>query len=180
MSGHSHWSGIKHQKEITDKKRGVVFSKLLAAISVAAKAEADPNFNPRLRTAIEKAKAASVPQENIERAIKRASESGEALEELIFEAYGPGGSALLISAASDNSNRTVQGVKKILNDFGGKWAEPGSVTWGFEKNSDGWTAKFPLELSDDDKAKLGRLKEELLSHDEVQEVYTNEGTNPDD
>lgn len=173
MSGHSHWSGIKHQKEVTDKKRAVVFSKLLVAISVAAKTEPDPNFNPRLRTAIEKARESSVPQDNIERAIKRASEAGEALLELIFEAYGPGGSALLISASSDNSNRTVQGIKKILNDFEGKWAEPGSVTWGFEKDSAGWKAKFPIEINPEDSDKLARLKEELLSQDEVQEVYTN-------
>ncbi|TSC59927.1 MAG: hypothetical protein LiPW15_595 [Parcubacteria group bacterium LiPW_15] len=173
MSGHSHWSGIKHQKEITDKKRGVVFSKLLTAISVAAKTEADPNFNPRLRTAIEKAKEMSVPQENIERAIKRASENSAALEELVFEAYGPGGTALIISAASDNSNRTVQEIKKMLNDFGGKWAEPGSVTWGFEKGADGWTPKFPVDIAPADSEKLSRLKNALLEHDDVQEVYTN-------
>ncbi len=173
MSGHSHWSGIKHQKEITDKKRGVVFSKLLTAISVAAKTEADPNFNPRLRTAIEKAKEMSVPQENIERAIKRASESGASLEELLFEAYGPGGAAILISAASDNSNRVVQEVKKILNNHSGKWAEPGSVAWGFEKSADGWTPKFPIDTNAADSEKLSRLKNALLENDDVQEVYTN-------
>jgi YebC/PmpR family DNA-binding regulatory protein len=173
MAGHSHWAGIKHQKEIADKKRGVVFSKLLAAISVAARTEADPNFNPRLRTAVEKARAANVPQENIERAIKRASEAGQALEEFVFEAYGPGGTALLISAASDNGNRTVQEVKKILGDFGGKWAEPGSVTWGFSKTQDGWAAKFPVEIGPEDSEKLSKLVSALLQNDGVQEVYAN-------
>src|SRR5271155_2827486 len=98
MSGHSHWAGIKHKKEITDKKRGKVFSKLLALISAAAKTEPNPGFNPRLRTAIAKAREASVPQENIERAVKRASEVGGDLNELTFEAYGPGGGAILIEA----------------------------------------------------------------------------------
>src|SRR5579864_153859 len=111
MSGHSHWAGIKHKKEITDQKRGKVFSKLLAAISAAAKPEPNPEFNPRLRTAILKAKEASVPQENIEHAIKRAAEAGAALEELTFEAYGPGGVAIIIHAISDNRNRTVQEIK---------------------------------------------------------------------
>ncbi len=108
MSGHSHWAGIKHKKEITDQKRGKVFSKLLAAISAAAKSEPNPDFNPRLRTAIAKAKEVAVPQDNIERAVKRASEAGANLEELIFEAYGPGGIALIIEAIADNKNRVVQ------------------------------------------------------------------------
>src|ERR1700740_1748559 len=110
MSGHSHWSGIKHKKEITDQKRGKVFSKLLALISAAAKSEPNPDFNPRLRTAIAKARDATVPQENIDRAIKRASEAAESLEELVFEAYGPGGIALLIEAISTNRNRAVQEI----------------------------------------------------------------------
>src|SRR5271155_4561781 len=98
MAGHSHWSGIKHKKEITDQKRGKVFSKLLALISAAARSEPNPDFNPRLRTAVAKAREASVPAENIDRAIKRASEASEGFDELIFEAYGPGGVAILIEA----------------------------------------------------------------------------------
>src|SRR5271168_222848 len=98
MSGHSHWAGIKHKKEATDQKRGKVFSKLLAAISAAGKTEPNPDFNPRLRTAVLKAREASVPQENIERAIKRASDKDVELEELVFEAYGPGGIAIMMEA----------------------------------------------------------------------------------
>ena len=197
MSGHSHWAGIKHKKGATDQKRGVVFSKLLAAISAAAKTEQDPNFNPRLRTAVEKAREASVPADNIARAIKRASETGQNLEELIFEAYGPGGIAILIEAISDSKNRTVQEVKLILNELGGKWAESGSVLWAFrptadvrrpdadlrgqdvgqhESNADkreNWVAKFPQDVQGDDKAKLETLIAALEDQNDVQKVYTN-------
>lgn len=175
MSGHSHWAGIKHKKEITDQKRGKVFSKLLALISAAAKSEPNPDFNPRLRTAITKAKEASVPQENIERAVKRATEAGADLDELIFEAYGPGGVAIFIEAISDNRNRTIQEVKTILKELGGKWAETGSVQWAFEKIGDGWAAKFPQEIPDEAKRSLARLIEALEENESVQKVYTNAG-----
>ncbi|HVO28382.1 MAG TPA: YebC/PmpR family DNA-binding transcriptional regulator [Candidatus Paceibacterota bacterium] len=173
MSGHSHWAGIKHKKEITDQKRGKIFSKLLSAISAAARSEPNPDFNPRLRTAVTKAKDAGVPQENIERAIKRASEADEGLEELTFEAYGPGGIALLVEAISNNRNRTVQEVKTILRDHGGKWAESGSVQWAFEKTADGWAAKFPQEIPDADAPKLAALVDALEDNDDIQEVFTN-------
>ncbi len=179
MSGHSHWAGIKHKKEITDQKRGKIFSKLLAAISAAAKTEPNPDFNPRLRTAVQKAREASVPQENIERAIKRAAETGAALEELVFEAYGPGGIALLMTAISDNRNRTVQEVKLALKERGGKWAEEGSVRWAFEfaPSEDGsgiaWRAKFPQDVAPDDAAKLAALIEALEEVNDVQAVITN-------
>lgn len=176
MSGHSHWAGIKHKKEITDHKRGKVFSKLLALISAAAKTEPSPDFNPRLRTAISKAKEVGVPQDNIERAIKRASESGANLEELIFEAYGPGGTPLLIEALSDNKNRAVQEIKLILKEHNGKWAEGGSVKWAFEQTpgaEETWHAKFPQDIPDTDKPALLSLIEALDDNDAVQGIYTN-------
>ncbi len=180
MSGHSHWAGIKHKKGETDQKRGKVFSKLLAAISAAAKSEPNPEFNPRLRTAVEKAKEAHVPAENIERAIKRATETGANLEELIFEAYGPGGTAILVEAISDNKNRTVQEIKKILNELDGKWAESGSVRWAFSAEGGSasggervWRAKFPQELNEEDKKKLQELIAALEEQDDTQKVYTN-------
>lgn len=178
MSGHSHWAGIKHKKEITDQKRGKIFSKLLAAISAAARTEPNPDFNPRLRTAVLTAKEMSVPQENIERAIKKASEAGNDLDELVFEAYGPGGSAILIEAISDNRNRTVQEVKTILRDHNGKWAETGSVQWAFEKTPDGWTAKFPQDIPSDDVKKLVTLIDALHDNDDIQEVWTNAASLP--
>ncbi len=179
MSGHSHWAGIKHKKGAADQKRGRVFSKLLAAISAAAKTESNPEFNPRLRTAIETAKENKVPAENIERAVQRASEQGINLEELVFEAYGPGGTAILIEAISDKKNRTVQEIKLLLNELGGKWAEGGSVRWAFDLSAGGnggdrtWTAKFPQEIGGEDKNKLGALLAALEEHGDVQNVYTN-------
>lgn len=173
MSGHSHWSGIKHQKEITDKKRAQVFSKLLVAISAAAKSEPNPDFNPRLRSAVEKAKEFNVPSDNIARAVKKASEAGKELEELIFEAYGPGGAALLISAFSDNSNRAVQEIKTTLNENDGKWAEPGSVRWAFEKIGEGWSPKFETTIPPDEKIKMEKLVASLMELDFVQDIFTN-------
>ncbi|MEK7077138.1 MAG: YebC/PmpR family DNA-binding transcriptional regulator, partial [Patescibacteria group bacterium] len=104
MAGHSHWKQIKVQKGAADQKRGRVFSKLLAAVSIAAKSEANPQFNPRLRAAVAKAKENQVPQENIDRAIKKASEKNENLEEIRMECYGPGGAAIIAEAITDNSN----------------------------------------------------------------------------
>jgi YebC/PmpR family DNA-binding regulatory protein len=176
MSGHSHWAGIKHKKEITDHKRGKIFSKILSAISSAARPEPNSDFNPRLRTMILKAKELAVPQENIERAILKAKESAENLEDLIFEAYGPGGVAILIHAISDNRNRTVQEIKLILKEHNGKWAETGSVQWAFEPKKDSffeWEANFQLEISEEDKNKLGDLVETLEENDSIQNVFVN-------
>ena len=187
MSGHSHWAGIKHQKGIADQKRGRVFSKLLALIAAAAKTELNPDFNPRLRTAIAKARAEKVPSDNIERAIVRAKESADALEELTFEAYGPGGAALFIEAITDNKNRAIQEIKKVLADNHGKWAEVGSVAWAFDfvaqtnagltltdaEEGGKWKAKFPQALPAEDKLKLDALVAALEEQEDVQRIYTN-------
>lgn len=176
MSGHSHWAGIKHKKGITDQKRGQVFSKLLAAITAAARTEQNPDFNPRLRTAVLKAKENKVPAENIDRAIKRASEAAGNIEDLVMEAYGPGGAAILITAITDNKNRAVAETKKILNENGGKWGESGSVKWAFEAANPAGTeykSKFPHNISKEDRGKLKKLIEGLENHDDVQKVFTN-------
>lgn len=134
MSGHSKWASIKRQKGAADQKRGAVFSKLAKAISVAARHGADPAMNFALRIAVDQAKAANMPKDNIERAIERASGKGEAaLEETIFEAYGPGGTAFLIETATDNHNRTISEIRAVLNKLGGKMAETGSVGYLFKK-----------------------------------------------
>lgn len=174
MSGHSKWSQIKHQKGATDQKRGKLFSKLLKAITIAARSEPNPQFNPRLRTAVLKARESLVPADNIDRAIKHASESGENIEELLMEAYGPGGTAILIEAATDSKNRTVSEIKKIITDGNGKWAEPGSVLWAFEQTpGSGWKAKFPQPIPENQKQMLFLLTEELENHDDVQKIITN-------
>lgn len=172
MSGHSHWAGIKRKKEATDQKRGKLFSKLLNAIAIAARHEPNPQFNPRLKQAIAKAKGYSVPQDNIDRAIRRASEDKN-LEELLFEVYGPEGVAMLIETITDNKNRTIPEIKKILGDHGAKWAEPGSVLWAFENAADGWTAKFPQDAQGETEEKIRALLLALEEHDDVQRVHTN-------
>ncbi len=135
MSGHSKWSQIKRQKGVADVKRGATFSKLANAISIAARGGADPNMNFQLRIAIEKARAANMPKDNIQRAIDKVSGSsgGPALEEILFEAYGPNGIAFLIEAATDNRNRTSSQVREAIHKAGGKLAETGSVSYLFAK-----------------------------------------------
>jgi len=136
MSGHSHAKTIKHQKEITDKKRGQIFSKMSRLLSVAAKeGGTNPETNAKLRIAMETAKKWNLPKDNIERAIKKGSGelTGEKLEEFLFEGYGPEGIALMIEGITDNKNRTLGEVKKILHEQGGKLVGEGAVKWMFER-----------------------------------------------
>ncbi len=135
MSGHSKWKTIKHQKGVADAKRSQVFTKFGREISVAARQGGpDPESNPRLRLAIDRAREANMPKDNIERAIKRATgESGDAvIEEVVYEGYGPGGIAILVQALTDNRNRTVSDVRNIFAKAGGNLGEAGSVGWLFE------------------------------------------------
>lgn len=136
MAGHSKWMQIKHKKAITDAKRGRVFSKLAREVTVAAKTGgANPDANPRLRTAMERAKNGGLPKDNIERALKRAAGSGlgEDLFEFLYEASAPGGVAILIEGITDNKNRTTAELKHVLGEHGGRMAESGSLLWNFEK-----------------------------------------------
>lgn len=177
MAGHSKWAQIKHQKGVADKKRGQLFSKLLVAITAAAKLEADPKFNPRLRTAIEKAKESNVPHENIERAIKRASEAETNTKPILIEAYGPGGVAILIEGATDNKNRTIAEVKKVLHEHLGKWGEAGSVRWMFDPPSiegyQEWKPKYEQRIDDREKKDLETLISALKNHPDIHEVHHN-------
>jgi YebC/PmpR family DNA-binding regulatory protein len=136
LSGHSKWANIKHRKAAQDTKRGNLFQKLVRAIIVAAKeGGGDPSMNMRLKTAIERAKAVSVPIENITRGIKRGTGEieGATYEELTYEAYGPGGVAVLIEVMTDNRNRTTPEVRALLSRNGGQMGEAGSVAWMFER-----------------------------------------------
>lgn len=134
MSGHSRWAGIKHKKAVVDAKRGKVFTKLIREISVAAR-EGGGNLdgNPRLRKAVEDARAANMPQENITRAIKRGTGElpGLHYEEARYEGYGPGGTAVLVEVTTDNKNRTASEIRKIFSEHGGNIAEAGAVAWMF-------------------------------------------------
>lgn len=175
MAGHSHWKQIQHKKGAADQKRGQLFSKLLNTISVAARQNPNPQFNPWLRAAIEKARKNNVPQENIKKAIQRASSNQNQLEELTLEAYDVNGVALIIEAITDNKNRTVAEIKNILKDHQAKWAEPGSVRWAFnpvaEKRE--WRPKFFQNINKEDKEKLEVLINNLEAHNDVQKVYSN-------
>lgn len=136
MAGHSKWKQIKHYKAATDAKRGAQFTKLIREITMAAKlGGGDPAGNPRLRTAIEAARGASMPKENIERAIKKGTGELEGVEysEITYEGYGPGGVAILIFALTDNANRTVAEVRHKLSRFGGNLGATNSVSWMFER-----------------------------------------------
>jgi YebC/PmpR family DNA-binding regulatory protein len=173
MSGHSKWSQIKHKKGIADVKRGAVFSKLLKNISIAARTNANPDANPVLRAAIEKAKEANVPKENIERALARGDRSKGDLSSYVFEAYGPGGAALLIEVSTDNKNRTMMEVRKILESRGARLAEPGSARWAF-KEENGWFAVGTAQpVQESDRTLIEALEAALETHDDVERVISN-------
>jgi YebC/PmpR family DNA-binding regulatory protein len=137
MAGHSKWAGIKHKKAIVDARRGKLFTKLARAITVAAKeGGGDPEGNPALGLAVQKAKDASMPKDNIERAIAKGTGEGadaDALETVLYEGYGPGGVALLVEAMTDNRNRTGSDVRHLFTKHGGNLGEPGSVAYLFDK-----------------------------------------------
>ena len=137
MSGHSKWASIKHKKKAVDAKRGVLFTKLTRAITVAAReGGGDPDGNPALALAIQKARDASMPKDNIERAIAKgtgADADADAFESVLYEGYGPGGVAILVEALTDNRNRTGPEVRHMFSQYGGNLGEPGSVAWTFEK-----------------------------------------------
>ncbi len=139
MSGHSKWATTKHKKAIVDAKRGKIFTKLAKLVTIAARdGGGDPTMNPSLRMAIDNAKAASMPKENIDRAILRGTGGGDSakIEEIIYEAYGPGGMALIIECLTDNKNRTVAEVKAILNKYNGSFANAGSVSYQFTQKGE--------------------------------------------
>jgi YebC/PmpR family DNA-binding regulatory protein len=136
MSGHNKWSTIKHKKGAADAKRGKVFTKIIKEISVAAKlGGGDPAGNPRLRTAIDKAKQENMPKDNIERAIKKGTGGMEGVvyEEITYEGYGPGGVAVLVEVMTDNRNRTVSDVRSCFTKGNGNMGETGCVSWLFDK-----------------------------------------------
>ncbi len=137
MSGHSKWATIKHKKAALDSKRGKIFTRVIKEIMIAARSGGDPDGNPRLRTAVLAAKAVSMPNDNIKRAIMRGTgelEGGQ-IDEIMFEGYGPGGAAVLVSVATDNRNRTVSDIRHVFSKNGGNMGEQGSVAWMFDRKS---------------------------------------------
>ena len=179
MSGHSHFKTIKTQKGLADAKKGKAFSKVVKLISIAAKGGADPNANPRLRMAIEQAKAVNMPKDNIERAIEKGSGglAGENLEEVVFEGFGPGGTAIIIEGITDNKNRTLGEIKQILNQNNGKLAGEGAVQWMFERKGV-ITINFQFPIPNTPKKEDLELTtieagaEDVYWHDDLLDVYT--------
>src|SRR6202163_1791335 len=136
MSGHSKWATIKHKKGALDAKRGKIFTRIIKEIMIAARSGGDPDGNPRLRSAILDAKDASMPSDNIKRAIMRGTgelEGGQ-IDEIMYEGYGPGGAAVLVNVATDNRNRTVIEVRHAFSKNGGNMGAEGSVAWMFERS----------------------------------------------
>lgn len=171
MSGHSKWATTKRKKAVIDAKRGKIFTKLIKEITVAARSGGgDVAGNPRLRLAIDNAKAANMPQDNIERAIKKATGEleGVTYKELMYEGYAPGGVAILVEVATDNKNRTVAEVRHIFSKAGGSMGETGSVAWMFEHKGvitmpvQGKTEEEILELVMDDGAEDLEIEEEFI------------------
>ncbi|HIQ31053.1 MAG TPA: YebC/PmpR family DNA-binding transcriptional regulator [Aquifex aeolicus] len=172
MAGHSHWAQIKHKKAKVDAQRGKLFSKLIREITVATKLGGpNPEFNPRLRTAIEQAKRANMPMETIERAIKKGSGEleGETFEEVVYEGYGPGGVAVMVLATTDNRNRTSAEVKHAFSKHGGSL---GSVSYLFERK--GYIEVPADNLSEEEilEKAIEAGAEDIRSGDDIHQIYT--------
>ncbi|MBI4133508.1 YebC/PmpR family DNA-binding transcriptional regulator [Candidatus Uhrbacteria bacterium] len=174
MSGHSKWAQIKRQKGVNDAARSAIFAKLARRITVESKKAKGDVSAPSLRAAIDAAKAANMPKENIERAVAKGSASDAAsLESVVYETYGPGGAAIIIDVLTDNRNRTSAEIKHLLSENGLSLASPGSALWAFEKTAGGFQPKSAIKLSETDDAALLQTMEQIDAHDDVQEVYTN-------
>ncbi len=176
MSGHSKWSTIKRKKGANDARRGKVFTRLGREITIAARSgggSIDANFS--LRLAVERARAANMPKENIDRAIKRGTgelKDGAEIEEIVYEAYGPHGIAMIVEVMTDNRNRTLSELKHVLNKSGGSMAEPGSVSWQFEHKG---YISVPAEGQDFDTIFMTAAEagaEDVMQEDEYIEIYT--------
>ena len=177
MSGHNKWSKIKHKKAATDGARSKIFSKHSMLIAMESRKANGNITSPGLAAVIERAKKDSMPKENIDRAIaKGAGGNGVALIEVMFEAFGPGGTAILILAVTDNNNRTAPEIRNIFTKAGLALGGPGSASWAFTKTNDGYVPQNPVDLSDEDGEKLANLIEALEDQDDVQEVYTTADT----
>ncbi len=174
MSGHNKWSQIKNKKAVTDSKRSKVFGKLARLITMESK-KAEGNLSaPGLRAVIERAKKEYMQSDIIDRAVKKGAgtDAGE-MHAVLYEAYGPGGCALMIEGLTDNKNRTVAEIKHLLSKRGLALAGQGAAAWAFIKGAEGYAPTTTVALSDEDGEALVALLEELDLHDDVQEVYTN-------
>jgi YebC/PmpR family DNA-binding regulatory protein len=173
MSGHNKWSTIKYKKGAADAKRGKLFSRLIKEITMAAREGGDPTGNPRLRTALQAAKTANMPKDNIDRAIKRGTGEleGANYEQLYYEGYTPGGAAVLVEVLTENKNRAASEVRHTFSKYGGNLGEPGSVAWNFNKKGSivfesGVTEDQAMEIA------LEAGADDITSSGETVEVHT--------
>ncbi len=173
MSGHNKWSKIKHKKAASDAKKSKVFTKLVRFITVEAKKCGGNLQSPGLALAIQKGKEVNMPADTIERAVKKASTDPGTMEAMLYEAYGPGGVAVIIDVLAENKNRAAQEVRAILSRHGSALAGVGAASWAFEKTHDGWVPHTTVDLSDEDLAALEPFVDDLEDNDDVQTVYTN-------
>lgn len=178
MSGHSKWNNIKNRKGAADTKRASTFTQIAKLIRVAVKEgkSGDPKSNPSLRLMLEKARAANMPKHNIDRAIERGlgkSATGAAIQEIVYEAFGPGGVGMLIVAHTDNPNRTSSEVKFILSRGSGSLGSPGSAMYLFErsKESGEYQTTMPTAVDEESLEKLLELKDTLEENDDVEQVF---------
>ena len=176
MAGHSKWAQIKRKKEVTDAARSRVFSRFARLITLESKKVGGKIDVPSLKAVMDRAKAANMPKDNIERAVaKGASKDSGDLEQVLYEAYGPAGVAIIVDALTDNRNRTTQELKHLLSKNSVELVRPGSALWAFTKAADGtFAAKEPLsEIVGGDEARLSELLSALDEYEDVQTVYTN-------
>jgi YebC/PmpR family DNA-binding regulatory protein len=174
MAGHSKWSKVKHKKAVSDAQKSKIFSKIVRLLNIEAKKSGGDVISPGLKAAIEKAKAYNVPKDSIERAIQKGgSDNSNSTESIDYEAYGPGGVAIIIEALTDNRNKTAAEIKHILSKHSFSLSGKGSTLWAFERESGEWIPKTPIKLSGKDRDALEEVIRELGNNDDVQEVYTN-------
>jgi YebC/PmpR family DNA-binding regulatory protein len=174
MAGHNKWSKIKRKKGASDAQKSKIFSKLVRYITVEAKKAGGNLSSPGLKAAIDKAKEANMPNDTIDRAVKKAAtDNSAAMENITYEAYGPGGCALVIEALTDNRNKAAQEVKHILSKNGFSLAAMGAATWAFKKENGDWIPTTTVQISEEDGTTLETLIDELEENDEIQDVYTN-------
>jgi len=172
MSGHNKWSKIKNKKAVTDARKSKIYTKMAKLISVEIKKANGDIKAANVQAIVKKARENNVPNENIERSLKKV-DNGAQMEAITYEAYGPGGVALIIEALTDNKNKAAGEVKHILAENGSSLAASGSASWAFTKGPEGWIPNMMTEISDEDGEKLDKIIEELEDSDEVQEVFTN-------
>ncbi len=173
MSGHNKWSKIKHKKGASDAKKSKLFSKHARLITVESQKSGGDVSAPGLIAAIERAKKDSMPKDNIDRAVAKGKGSDVgSMHEVLYETYGPGGTAMLITALTDNNNRSSSEIRHLLSKSGYALGTPGSASWAFEKRGSTYVPISVMALGDDDGEKLAALVEELEDNDDVQDIYT--------